>query len=259
MTTKINKSRYKLLSVVIPVYNERDTVEKLISAVQRASCYSMKKEIILVDDCSADGTDEILKAYASKKGFRLIRHEKNRGKGAALQSGFEAAAGDIVLIQDADLEYDPDEYEALLRPILDGHADVVYGSRFKSGKAHRVLFFWHSVSNKILTLLSNMFTNLNLTDMETCYKVFKAPVVKAMYLQQNRFGIEPEMTAKISRMRLRIYEVGISYSGRDYSEGKKIGLKDAFKAVWCIFKYKIFSKRFLKKGYTLESLSEEIR
>ena len=259
MNNAKRKTNYKKLSVVIPVFNERETVEELIAAVRKAPCYSMSKEIILVDDCSSDGTGELLEKYASRRGFCLIRHEKNRGKGAALRSGFDAATGDVVLVQDADLEYNPEEYEALLLPIVDGHADVVYGSRFKGGKAHRVLFFWHSVGNKMLTLLSNMFTNLNLTDMETCYKVFKTPVVKAMYLQQKRFGIEPEMTAKISRMRLRIYEVGISYSGRDYSEGKKIGLKDAFKAVWCIFKYKVFSRRFLKKGASLEDLWQEIR
>jgi len=250
----IQKGRFKTISVIIPVFNEKDTVEEVIQAVRQAPCYFLKKEIILVDDCSTDGSGALLERYASRKGFQLIRHEKNLGKGAALQSGFQAAGGDLVLIQDADLEYNPDEYESLLLPILDGHADVVYGSRFKGGKAHRVLFFWHSVGNKLLTLLSNMCTNLNLTDMETCYKVFRAPVVKNMYLQQKRFGIETEVTAKIARMQLRIYEVGISYRGRDYSEGKKIGFKDALKAVWCIFKYKFISRRYLKRGLPQKTL-----
>ena len=248
----VNKSKNKksntkkILSIVIPVYNEKNTVENLISAVLKAKSFNMRKQIIIVDDCSKDGTSRVLSKYKKKNGFTVLEHKINMGKGAALQTGFKHVSGDIVLIQDADLEYNPDEYEELLLPIIDGHADVVYGSRFKSGKAHRVLFFWHTVANKMLTGLSNMFTNLNLTDMETCYKVFKAEIIKKIYLEQNRFGIEPEMTAKISRMKVRIYEVGISYSGREYSEGKKIGFKDAIAAVWCILKYNIFKKKYLK-------------
>ncbi|MEQ8763003.1 MAG: glycosyltransferase family 2 protein [Planctomycetota bacterium] len=224
-----------LLSVVIPVYNEAKTVEELVERVQEAP---FDKELIMVDDGSKDGTRDILRQIeAANDNVRVIFHEANAGKGAALRTGFEHVRGDIVLIQDADLEYNPSEYPALIRPIIDGRADVVYGSRFL-GEVHRVHLFWHYAGNKFLTLLSNMMTNLNLTDMETCYKVFRVEVLRSIEnLQQNRFGFEPEITAKISRGRWRIYEVPITYQGRDYAEGKKIGWRDGFSAIWCILKY----------------------
>ncbi|MCF8721701.1 glycosyltransferase family 2 protein [Nitrospina gracilis] len=223
------------ISVVIPVYNEKDTVRTLIERVE-ATPYD--KEIVLVDDYSTDGTREILKEYESKDGFQVIYHEKNRGKGAALRTGFRNLTGDVIIVQDADLEYNPAEYGVLLEPILDGRADVVYGSRFLSGP-HRVLFFWHYVGNKVLTTLSNMFTNLNLTDMETCYKVFTKRVLDSITLKCDRFGFEPEFTSKIARKNFRIYEVPISYSGRDYSEGKKINWKDGVAAIWFIIKFRL--------------------
>jgi glycosyltransferase involved in cell wall biosynthesis len=224
------------LSVVIPVYNERGSIGELLRRVQAVDG---EKEIIVVDDCSTDGTTEILKQMnaASPDGFRVIFHDRNRGKGAALRTGFEAVSGDVVVVQDADLEYNPQEYHRLLKPILDGRADVVYGSRFLGSEEHRVLYFWHYVGNKLLTLLSNMFTNLNLTDMETCYKMFRTSVLRQITIEENRFGFEPEITAKIAKLKCRIYEVGISYSGRDYTEGKKIGWKDGLRALWCIVKY----------------------
>ncbi len=225
------------LSVVVPVYNERATIEKILNRIQAVK---INKEIIVVDDCSTDGTREILIEYVKKhQNIKLLLHEKNQGKGAALRTGFAQRTGDIVIIQDADLEYDPMEYFRLIRPILDGRADVVYGSRF-IGETHRVLFFWHYVANKILTTLSNMFTNLNLTDMETCYKVFRSEVLDGITIKSNRFGFEPEITAKIAKKKVIIYEIPISYSGRDYSQGKKIGLKDAFNAFWCIFRFNLF-------------------
>lgn len=223
------------ISVVIPVYNEKDTVRTLIERVE-ATPYD--KEIVLVDDYSTDGTREILKEYESKDGFQVIYHEKNRGKGAALRTGFKNLTGDVIIVQDADLEYNPAEYGVLLGPILDGRADVVYGSRFLSGP-HRVLFFWHYVGNKVLTTLSNMLTNLNLTDMETCYKVFTKKVLDSITLKCDRFGFEPEFTSKIARKNFRIYEVPISYSGRDYSEGKKINWKDGVAAIWFIIKFRL--------------------
>jgi glycosyltransferase involved in cell wall biosynthesis len=226
------------LSVVIPVFNEARTVESLISAVQGVDS-GLPKELVVVDDCSTDGTGAVLERVAAgHPEIRLVRHERNRGKGAALRTGFASATGDIVLVQDADLEYDPHEYPRLLQPILDGHADVVFGSRFIGGGAHRVVFFWHYVGNKVLTTLSNMMTNLNLTDMEVCYKVFKAEVLRSFPLREDRFGFEPEVTAKVARRRWRVYEVPISYYGRDYSEGNKIGWKDGFRALWCILKYR---------------------
>lgn len=224
------------LSVVIPVYNERATIEKII---QRVSQVDIPKEIIIVDDASTDGSVEVLKKIENSLSLdhKIIYHEINKGKGAALRTGFAAVTGDAVVIQDADLEYDPQEYQKLLKPILDGKADVVFGSRFTGSEEHRVLFFWHYLGNKFLTLLSNMFTNLNLTDMETGYKMFRSEVIKKIQIEENRFGFEPEITAKVAKMKCRIYEVGISYSGRDYSEGKKIGWKDGFRALWCILKY----------------------
>lgn len=223
------------ISVVIPVYNEQNTVRQLIDRVQ-ATPYD--KEIVLVDDYSTDGTRDILKEYETKDGFLVVYHDKNRGKGAALRTGFQNLTGDVIIVQDADLEYDPAEYGVLLGPILDGRADVVYGSRFLSGP-HRVLFFWHYVGNKVLTTLSNMFTNLNLTDMETCYKVFTRKVLDSITLKCDRFGFEPEFTSKIARKNFRIYEVPISYSGRDYSEGKKINWKDGVAAIWFIIKFRL--------------------
>jgi glycosyltransferase involved in cell wall biosynthesis len=223
------------LSVVIPVYNEESTIVPVIRRVQKVA---LEKEIIVVDDCSTDRTGEHLRAV-SDRDVKIVRHEVNKGKGAALRTGFQHVTGDVVVIQDADLEYNPEEYHRLLKPILDGRADVVYGSRFLTSDEHRVLFFWHSVGNRLLTLLSNMFTNLNLTDMETCYKMFRSEVLSGLKLEQDRFGFEPEFTAKIARKRWRVYEIGISYSGRDYAEGKKIGWKDGVAALWCILKYRL--------------------
>jgi len=230
-----------LLSVVMPVYNEKDTLVEIIGRVLAAPV-ELDREIVLVDDCSRDGTLELypqLERLFPNAKIRLVKHAVNQGKGAALRTGFTEARGDIILVQDSDLEYDPNDYPKLLKPLLDGRADVVYGSRFIGGDEHRVLYFWHCVGNKLLTLLSNVFTNLNLTDMETCYKVFRSAVLKNMRLRSNRFGIEPEITAKVARGGWRIYEVGISYSGRSYEEGKKITWKDGLKAVYCIVRYKL--------------------
>lgn len=223
------------LSIVIPVYNEHDTLNTLVSKVEAVD---YTKEIILIDDFSTDGTRDILKEYEGRENFQVLYHDHNMGKGAALRTGFSQVQGDIIIIQDADLEYDPVDYEVLLKPILDGRADVVYGSRFQGG-THRVLFFWHYLGNKFLTTLSNMFTNLNLTDMETGYKVFTNKVNDTLTFKCNRFGFEPEFTAKVAKNKFRVYEVPISYSGRDYSEGKKITWKDGFAAIWYIFKFRI--------------------
>jgi len=224
------------LSVVIPMYNERNTIREILECVRAVD---IDKEIILVDDGSTDGTREILKGL-SDNATKVVLHERNMGKGAALRTGFRNVTGDIVIIQDADLEYDPSQYPKLIQPILDGKADVVYGSRFVTGDCRRVIYFWHAIGNKFLTLLSNMFTNLNLTDMESCYKVFRREVLEKITIEENRFGFEPEITAKIAKLHVRIYETGISYSGRTYEEGKKIGWKDGISALRCIVKYNLF-------------------
>ena len=224
------------LSIVIPAYNEKNTILEVLDRIRQVD---LPKEMIVVDDCSTDGTREILQSLPASDDLRIILQSENRGKGAALRTGFSAVSGDIVVVQDADLEYNPGEYPMLIEPILANKADVVYGSRFLGGP-HRVLFFWHSLGNRILTTLSNMLTDLNLTDMETCYKVFRAEILKDITLKENRFGFEPEFTAKVSKKRYRIFEVPISYSGRDYSEGKKIGWKDGVAALYFIIKYRFF-------------------
>jgi glycosyltransferase involved in cell wall biosynthesis len=236
------------LSIVIPAYNEGKTIHLILDKVKEVQLLGeIQKEIIIVNDCSKDDTEEAVQRYHAANpslNIQYFKHEVNKGKGAALHTGIKLASGDIVMIQDADLEYDPQEYNILIKPITDGFADIVYGSRFMGGKPHRILFFWHTIGNKFLTFLSNVMTNLNLTDMETCYKVFKRDIVQSLELKENRFGFEPEVTAKISRIpNIRIYEVGISYYGRTYEEGKKIGWKDGFRAIYCILKYNLFSKK----------------
>ena len=225
------------LSVIVPVYNEVDTIEAIVDAVLASPVGEL--ELILIDDGSSDGTRELLRDKIEPKVSKGIYHEQNQGKGAALRTGFAAATGDVVLIQDADLEYNPQDYPRLLEPILQGQADVVYGSRFIGSGPHRVLYFWHYLVNRGLTTLSNMLTNLNLTDMEVCYKVFRREILQQIEIEENRFGFEPEITAKVAKLHCRIYEVGISYAGRTYDEGKKIGMPDGFWALWCIFKYNL--------------------
>lgn len=236
---------YQTLSIVIPAYNEGPTIHHILDKVKAVELINgMRKEIIIVNDYSKDNTEESILAYQSANPDMPIvyyKHEVNQGKGAALRTGIQKATGDYVIIQDADLEYDPNEYNILLKPILDGFADVVYGSRFIGGKPHRILFYWHSIGNRWLTNLSNMMANLNLTDMETCYKLFRREIVQSIKIEENRFGFEPEITAKVAKIpKVRIYEVGISYYGRTYEEGKKIGWKDGFRAIWCILKYNLF-------------------
>jgi glycosyltransferase involved in cell wall biosynthesis len=233
------------LTIVIPAYNEAATIHLILDKVLTVSLIGgLSKEILVVDDHSSDGTYEAVNRYLNDKGsdnIRVLRHPRNMGKGAAIHTGIAEAKGDFVIIQDADLEYDPEEYNLLLKPMLNGMADVVYGSRFLGGNAHRILFFWHSIGNKFLTFLSNMFTNLNLTDMETCYKLFRREIIQSLPLREQRFGFEPEVTAKVARIPgVRIYEVGISYYGRTFAEGKKIGWRDGFRAIYCIIRYNFF-------------------
>ena len=242
---KANMEKIDKLSIIVPAYNEARTIHLILDRVLEVELLSgIKKELILVNDCSTDNTEEILLKYIQERpgaDIQYFKHEVNKGKGAAIHTGIQKATGEYLIIQDADLEYDPEEFNLLLKPVVRGFADVVYGSRFLGGNSHRILFYWHSIGNKFLTRLNNMFTNLNLTDMETCYKLFRTSIIQKIELKEKRFGFEPEVTAKIARVpKIRIYEVGISYYGRTYEEGKKIGWKDGFRAIFCILKYNLF-------------------
>lgn len=257
------KTDIKKLSIIIPAYNEEHTIELILDKVNQVLLTrNIEKEIIVVNDCSKDGTAAVTQAYAAENpglNIKYLEHTINQGKGAAIHTGISHASGEYLLVQDADLEYDPDEYNTLLKPIINGFADVVYGSRFMGGNPHRILFFWHSIGNWFLTMLSNTFSNLNLTDMETCYKLFRTDVIQGIYLQEKRFGFEPEITIKIARVPgIRIYEVGISYYGRTYREGKKIGWKDGLRTVYCILKYGLFNRQGVKVKQAVNMATENV-